>query len=65
MHFGSHFSLDEIVANANDELNDGTLSKDGSVTGNLVGQANTNDILKLIYSGDIFSNKEHVVFNLK
>lgn len=62
---GNQTDFDETVSNVNDELNDGTLSKGGSVTGNLVGQANTNDTLKLIYSGNMFSNKEHVVFNLK
>jgi len=61
---GNQTDATEITSSVNDTLNSGTLAKGGSVTGNLVGQANTSDKLKLIYSGSIFSQKETITFDL-
>lgn len=61
---GNQTDTTEITSGVSDTLNSGTLAKGGSVTGNLVGQANTSDKLKLIYSGNIFSQKETITFAL-
>ncbi|WP_270340157.1 DUF4352 domain-containing protein [Leuconostoc mesenteroides] len=61
---GNQTDATEITSSVNDTLNSGTLAKGGSVTGNLVGQANTSNKLKLIYSGSIFSQKETITFDL-
>lgn len=61
---GNQTDVTEITSSVNDTLNSGTLAKGGSVTGNLVGQANTSNKLKLIYSGSIFSQKETITFDL-
>lgn len=61
---GNQTDADEITSSINDTLDSGTLAKGATVTGNLVGQANTSNKLKLIYEGNVFSQKEHVTFEL-
>lgn len=61
---GNQTDTTEVTSGIKDTLSSGTLAKGASVTGNLVGQANTADKLKLIYNGNIFSQKEHIVFEL-
>ena len=61
---GNQTDMSEFTTSVQDELNSGTLAKGASVTGNLVGQANTSDKLKLIYEGNVFSSKEHISFAL-
>ncbi|WEV45799.1 DUF4352 domain-containing protein [Streptococcaceae bacterium ESL0687] len=48
----------------NDSLNSGSLAKDGSVTGSLIGQAKVGDKYKLLYNGNMFSNKSKITFEL-
>ena len=61
---GNQTDMSEFTTSVQDELHRGTLAKGASVTGNLVGQANTSDKLKLIYEGNVFSSKEHISFAL-
>jgi len=61
---GNQTDMSEFTTSVQDELHSGTLAKGASVTGNLVGQANTSDKLKLIYEGNVFSSKEHISFAL-
>ncbi|RDG18008.1 DUF4352 domain-containing protein [Leuconostoc pseudomesenteroides] len=61
---GNQTDFDSTVSTVDSELNSGTLAKGASVTGNLVGEATTSDKLKLIYQGNMFSEAEHVVFEL-
>lgn len=61
---GNQTDMSEFTTSVQNELHSGTLAKGASVTGNLVGQANTSDKLKLIYGGNVFSSKEHISFAL-
>lgn len=61
---GNQTDFDSYVSTVDSNLNSGTLATGATVTGNLVGEAATNDKLKLIYQGNMFSNAEHVVFEL-
>lgn len=62
----SEFSImddnyDEIV---NDQLQSGSLTKGASVTGTMIGQAVKTDKLKLLYHGNLFSDKATITFDL-
>ena len=61
---GNQTDFDSYVSTVDSNLNSGTLATGATVTGNLVGEAATSDKLKLIYQGNMFSNAEHVVFEL-
>lgn len=62
----SEFSImddnyEEIV---NDQLQSGSLTKGASVTGTMIGQAVKTDKLKLLYHGNLFSDKATITFDL-
>lgn len=62
---GNNTDFDEINTDIDNTLNSGSLDKDASVTGNLVGQANTSVTkLQLQYKASIWNDKT-VDFNLK
>lgn len=62
---GNNTDFDEINTNVDNTLSSGSLDKDASVTGNLVGQANVNaNKLQLRYKTS-FWNDQTVKFNLK
>lgn len=67
---GNQTDLTELVMDdngnkiTNDDLKYGDLSKGASVTGSMIGQANKNNKLKLIYTGSLFSNNEKITFDL-
>lgn len=67
---GNQTDLTETIVNddgsnpVSDSLTTGSLSKGGSVTGTMVGQAKTGDKYKLVYTGNMFLDKEKVTFEL-
>lgn len=61
---GKQTDTTESSYNVTDSLDSGTLRKGESTTGNLVGQANTNHQLKLIYQQDTNLNKGKITFKL-
>ncbi|MGO0155141.1 DUF4352 domain-containing protein [Leuconostoc mesenteroides] len=61
---GQQTDTTESSYNVTDSLDSGTLRQGESTTGNLVGQANTNHQLKLIYQQDINLNKGKITFKL-
>lgn len=61
---GNQTDLDEISSNVDNTLNSGSLTSGATVTGNLVGQGNPTNKLKVIYMGGLFGDKEKVTFNL-
>ncbi|MDI6651280.1 DUF4352 domain-containing protein [Leuconostoc suionicum] len=61
---GKQTDTTESPYNVTDSLDSGTLRKDESTTGNLVGQANTNHQLKLIYQQDTNFTKGKITFKL-
>lgn len=67
---GNQTNLSEYIMNddgsnpVSDTLSSGSLSKGGSVTGTMVGQAKVGDKYKLIYTGNMFLDKEKITFEL-
>ncbi|WP_072153183.1 DUF4352 domain-containing protein [Weissella viridescens] len=61
---GNLTDFTEIRVDGNNELNSGDLKPGASVTGDLTGQAKPSDKLKLIYTGNMFENKESFSVNL-
>lgn len=67
---GNQTSLSEYATDdsGNDlvqtHLNSGTLTKGGSVTGSMMGQAKLGDKYKLVYTGNMFDNKSKITFEL-
>ncbi|MCM0601231.1 DUF4352 domain-containing protein [Periweissella ghanensis] len=55
---GNQTDLDEITTDSDNPLSSGTLSKGGTVTGNMTGQAIKGDKLQLFYKGSIFDKDE-------
>ncbi|MDR1606550.1 MAG: DUF4352 domain-containing protein [Streptococcaceae bacterium] len=60
---GNQTHLDDYLHDM-ETLSSGSLAENGSVTGNLIGQAKVEDKLKLIYTGNMFTEEEKVTFNL-
>ena len=67
---GNQTDLSEYVSDddgnqiANDTLNSGNLAENGKVTGTMVGQAKVGDKYKLMYTGNMFNEKEKIAFEL-
>lgn len=61
---GNQTDLDEITTDNDTSLNSGTLSKGGSVTGTMTGQAIKGDKLQLLYKGSILEKDEKFAIDL-
>lgn len=61
---GNLTDFDEIDTDNDNSLDSGDLKPGASVTGDLIGQANPNDSLKLNYNGDMFTTDESFSVNL-
>lgn len=61
---GNQTDMNSYDPNTEDTLHSGDLAKGASVTGNLIGEGNQSNKLKLIYDGNMFSKKEKVTFAL-